>query len=187
MSDTNTPNENAPRDEGEPLARLTPGGEAGGLQVRGAQPASHRKKATPPSQREQLERPRGALVAMRKSGGLLFSWRLLVVHRDGRLIYKSNEVGAPAEAHVIGRLNDANLAELQALIGQTDWTARSLGRSLPNPDAFGYELIARVGRKNESAELFEGRIPATFKPLLARLNQLLPAPPPEEKPSAEDE
>lgn len=187
MSNTDTPNEETPRGEGEPLARLTPGGEAGGLQVRGSQPASHRKKATPRGEGEQLERPRGALVAMRKSGGLLFSWRLLVVHRDGRLIYKSNEVGAPAEARVIGRLNDSHLAELQALIGQTDWSARSIGRDLPNPDAFGYELIARVGRKNEAAELFEGRIPATFKPLIARLNQMLPSAPPEEKPSAEDE
>lgn len=186
MSDTDTPNQDAARDD-EPLARLTPGGEAGGLQVRGSAAATHRKKATPPSEREQLERPRGALVAVRKSGGLFFSWRLLVVHRDGRLIYKSNEVGAPAEAHVIGRLAEGQLAELQALIGQTDWAVRAIGAQQPSPDAFSYELIARVGRKNEAAELFEGRIPATFKPLITRLNQLLPAPPPDDKPLAEDE
>jgi len=41
-------------------------------------------------------------------------------------------------------------------------------------DAFAYELIARVGRKNLFAEVFEGSIPEAFKPLIQQLNRLLP-------------
>lgn len=147
-------------------------------------PRSHRKDAPAP---DQLTRPRGALVAMRKSGGLRFAWRLVVVHTDGRVIYKSNELGAPEAARVIDTLDAARLAELQATIAQTDFAARSFG-ARQNPDAFAYEIIARVGRKNRFAEAFEGSVPAGLKPLIAQLNRLIPAAADEpDKPAAEDE
>lgn len=154
--------------------------------LRRPQPASHRKDVPPP---DQLTRPRGALVAMRKSGGLHFSWRLVVVHRDGRVIYKSNEIGAPAAARVIDTLDAARLAELQAAIARADFAARSFG-ARQNPDAFAYEIIARVGRKNRFAEAFDGSVPAGLRPLIAQLNQLIPAPALDDepdKPAAEDE
>ncbi len=180
MSDQHTPQQ-----PDEVLGHLAHGEADSGLHA--SQPASHRKAAQPA---EPLARPRGALVAMRKSGGLRFTWRLIVVHRDGRLIYKSNELGAPEGARVIGTLDAARMAELQQAIDHTDFAARSFG-ARQNPDAFAYEIIARVGRKNRYAEAFEGSIPAALKPLIGLLSALLPAPPEidaeADKPDAEDE
>ena len=136
---------------------------------------------------EPLKRPRGALVAMRKSGGIRFTWRLLVVRGDGRLIYKSNQIGAPRAPRAIGRLDAAQLADLQALIAQADFAASSPGAARQNPDAFAYELIARVGRKNVFAEVFEGSIPDGLKPLIQRLNRLLPAHDSSSEPAADDQ
>ena len=148
--------------------------------------AERNQKGAAPND-EQFKRPRGALVAMRKSGGIRFTWRLLVVRGDGRLIYKSNQIGAPRTARAIGQLEAAQLADLQALIAQTDFAARSPGAGRQNPDAFAYELIARVGRKNVFAEAFEGSIPEALKPLIQQLNRLLPAPDSAPEPAAENE
>lgn len=154
------------REQPDELAKIGQGAEAGGLNVRGS---SHRKQSAEPAQRQP-----GALVAMRKSGGLHFSWRLVVVHQDGRIIYKSNTIGAPAAAQVVGRLNDAQQAELQRLIAGTAFAARPLPGGPQNPDAFAYEIIAWQGDRQVFAEVLDGRIPATFVPLIARLNQLIP-------------
>jgi len=150
-----------------------------------ADAASHQQ--VPAANDEPLKRPRGALVAMRKSGGIRFTWRLLVVRTDGRVIYKSNELGAPRTARAVGQLEAAQLADLQALIRRTDFAATALGVARQNPDAFAYELIARVGRRNVFAEAFEGSIPAALKPLIQYLNRLLPAPDSAPEPAGEGE
>ncbi|KPV53590.1 hypothetical protein SE17_08775 [Kouleothrix aurantiaca] len=135
---------------------------------------SHRKKTpAPAAPAESLARPRGALVAMRKSGGLRFTWRLLVVHQDGRLIYKSNEIGAPEKARVIGTIDAAQKAALDAALAATTFEARAYG-GRQNPDAFAYEIIARVGEDNHYAEAIQGSIPAALQPLITQLNALLP-------------
>lgn len=193
--------ENQPTPEphaGEVLAHISTSDADTSLQA-APSAASHRKDAgqpAPAASNDTLARPRGALIAMRKSGGLFFTWRLLVVHQDGRLIYKSNEIDSPEKARVIGALEAPQLTELQQLIAQTDFNARAYG-ARQNPDAYAYEIIARVGRKNKYAEVFEGSVPAALKPLLARLNGLLPGAAPEpdsaatgdesDKPAAEDE
>ncbi len=175
MSETseNQPNPEPPA--GEVLAHISTSDADTSLQA--APPAaSHRKDAgqpAPAASSDTLARPRGALIAMRKSGGLFFTWRLLVVHQDGRLIYKSNEIDAPEKARVIGALEAPQLTALQQLIAQTDFNARAYG-ARQNPDAYAYEIIARVGRKNKYAEVFEGGVPAALKPLIAQLNALLP-------------
>lgn len=161
------------------LSQGTPA-DTSGLSVNPQPAAGSHRKAPPPADDDQLRRPRGALVAMRKSGGILFTWRLVVVHSDGRIIYKSNAIDAPAEARVVGRLDAAQLGELRTLIDQSEIARRSFGVGRQNPDAFAYELIARVGRKNASAEVFEGSIPSSLRPLIERLSQLIPAPAPAE-------
>lgn len=153
--------------ESEVLAHIPGSGTAGGLHV-------NQGAGEVPGGAEPLARPRGALVAMRKSGGIRFTWRLVIVHQDGRVIYKSNQLGAPAAAHVIGHLQPAQLAELQAALAQADFTGSPAGAK-QNPDAFAYEIIARIGRRNRSAEAFEGSIPATLQPLIRQLNALMPA------------
>lgn len=134
---------------------------------------SHRKKAPASAGGDEMARPRGALVAMRKSGGIRFTWRLLVVHQDGRLIYKSNELGAPEKARVIGALDAEQKAALETALAATDFGARAYG-ARQNPDAFAYEIIARVGDKNHFVEAFQGSIPAALQPLITQLNALLP-------------
>jgi hypothetical protein len=164
--------------ESEVVANIPKGAADRELQTNAPAAAERHQKDAP------LQRPRGALIAMRKSGGIRFTWRLLVVRGDGRLIYKSNQVGAPRTARAIGQLDAAQLVELQALIGQTDFATSSPGASRQNPDAFAYELIARVGRKNVFAEAFEGSIPEELKPLIQWLNRLLPAPDSSSEPAA---
>lgn len=176
MSDSPEQGDISEPNDGDVLARLPKG--AADHELHPPAPASQHQRSAQPTNAEPLARPRGALVAMRKSGGLRFSWRLIVVHRDGRIIYKTNAIGAPAQPQILGRLTADQLAELQSLIDQADFATQSHSAARQNPDAFAYELIARVGRKNISAEAFEGSLPEALKPLVHRLNQLLPAPGP---------
>lgn len=153
------------------LARIPGAGTPGGLHVN-QHPTEQPSGADLAN--EPLTRPRGALVAMRKSGGIRFSWRLVVVHQDGRVIYKSNQIGAPPAAQVIGQLQSDQLAELRGAIVQADFASPPAG-ARQNPDAFAYEIIARVGRRNRATEAFEGSIPAGLRPLIRQLNALMPA------------
>jgi len=184
----NSPNKNRPFQppDSEALASIPKGAADHDLQANAPAAADRHQQGAPPND-AKLRRPRGALVAMRKSGGIRFTWRLVVVRGDGRVIYKSNEIGAPRTARAIGQLEAAQLADLQALITQTDFAAASPGAARQNPDAFAYELIARVGRKNVFAEAFEGSIPEALKPLIQRLNRLLPAPDSAPEPAAKAE
>jgi len=157
--------------ESEVLARLPGAGTASGLRVN--QRAAEAPREPAPAD-EPLARPRGALVAMRKSGGIRFSWRLVVVRQDGRVIYKSNQLGAPSEAQAIGQLQPEQLDELRAAIAGADFATAPAG-ARQNPDAFAYEIIARVGRRNRSAEAFQGSIPAGLQQLIRQLDALMPA------------
>jgi hypothetical protein len=157
--------------ESEVLARLPGPGTASGLHT--SQPPTAAPRDAAPAD-EPLTRPRGALVAMRKSGGIRFSWRLVVVRQDGRVIYKSNQLGALAAAQAIGQLQPDQLAELRSAIERADFAGAPAG-ARQNPDAFAYEIIARVGRRNSSAEAFQGSIPAGLQPLIRLLDALMPA------------
>src|SRR5215211_6027806 len=108
-----------PPPDAEVLASIPKGAADHQLQAHSSPAgASHQKAQS--SADDQLRRPRGALVAMRKSGGIRFTWRLVIVRGDGRVIYKSNEIGAPRRARVIGQLGADQLADLEALIARTD-------------------------------------------------------------------
>jgi hypothetical protein len=185
---SNPPDKNRPSapPDSEVLANIPKGAADQELQANPPRTAASHQKAAPAND-DQLKRPRGALVAMRKSGGIRFTWRLLVVRADGRVIYKSNELGAPRAARAVGQLDAAQLADLQALIKRTDFGVTAPGAARQNPDAFAYELIARAGRKNVFAEAFEGSIPEALKPLIQYLNRLLPAPDSAPEPAAEAE
>jgi len=182
---SNPPDKNWPSTPSDPdvLANIPQGAADHELQANPPAGAQSHQKGAPPND-EALRRPRGALIAMRKCGGIRFTCRLLVVRGDGRLIYKSDALGAPRSARVIGQLDAGQLAQLQALIAQTDFAASSHGTPRQNPDAFAYELIARVGRKNVFAEAFEGSIPEGLKPLIRQFNRLLPGPDSAPEPAA---
>ncbi|HEX9372348.1 MAG TPA: hypothetical protein VF897_15140, partial [Roseiflexaceae bacterium] len=86
-------------------------------------PASHRRaprsvQGEPAPAEDRLELPAGALVALRKSGGLKFSSREVVVYRDGRVTYQAIPPEEPEAARAPRKLTRAQLADLRGLIGQ---------------------------------------------------------------------
>jgi hypothetical protein len=119
---------------------------------------------------DPLSLPRGAFVAFQQSGGLRFSTRGLIVYRDGRVIIRrQGKLGAKAESRRITLEEVANLQETIARSSLEELSG-SIGR--PSPDGYAYELIARVGRRSQAVEFFDGSIPAQVKPLLKALKQL---------------
>ena len=112
-----------------------------------------------------LKLPRGALVALRRSGGFKFRSREVVVFRDGRVNYDDGESGP----HTVWTLSDAEMAELRRALVQVGF-AKLPAAGRQNPDAFAYEIVARPARRVYSAEAFQGSIPASLVPLIKQLN-----------------
>lgn len=122
---------------------------------------------------EPLKLARGALVTMRKSGGLKFSTREVVVYPDGRVAYDARGVPQKEYTRLRRVLNDGQINSLRKLLDQTNfWHAESVGQQ--NPDAFAYEIAARHGQRSNEIEVFDGSIPENLKPLVERLVKLLP-------------
>jgi len=116
---------------------------------------------------DTLRLPRGALVAMRRSGGFKFRSREVVVYRDGRVNYDDGESGP----RTVWTLGDAEMAALRGALDQAGLAKLSTaGRQ--NPDAFAYEIVARPARRVYSVEAFQGSIPASLAPLIQQLNRL---------------
>lgn len=135
---------------------------------------AHGTPTLPPAEDDPLALPTGALVAMRRSGGLLFSSRTIVVYPDGRLATSALGGGHPARAGATRSLSAAQLARLRQILGGIDFARlRTMPSGHPRPDAYAYELAAPVGRATASLEVFEGAVPPTLAPLLGLLNGLL--------------
>ncbi|MFL5734290.1 MAG: ester cyclase [Chloroflexia bacterium] len=134
-------------------------------------------KAVSPAQAEdmgedRLELPDGALVAMRRSGGLRFTSRAIVIYSDGRVV-----VDGGSEAHQgaapIRKLDDAEMAGLYRALEQAglDKLPPRIGRQ--NPDAYAYELAARLDGEEHLTEVYDVSIPKQLSPLLKLLGQYL--------------
>ncbi len=121
-----------------------------------------------------LELPKGALVAMRKSGGLRFTSRTVVIHRDGQVTQPGRAAARAAKAPA--RLNNRQLSELKRAVASSMLTgaaAKSAGRQ--NPDAYAYEIVARIDRRVMTAEVFDGSIPGGLAGLIRQLSRYLPS------------
>ncbi len=119
---------------------------------------------------DRLKLPRGAFIAFQQSGGLRFSTRGLIVYRDGRVITRrQGKLGVEADAR---RITSEEVANLQETIAHSGLEGLPLSIGRPSPDGYAYELIARMGRKSQSFEFFDGSIPAALKPLIKQLKQL---------------
>jgi hypothetical protein len=120
---------------------------------------------------DRLKLPRGAFIALRKSGGLRFSTREVTVYRDGRVT--SRRQGKLGAGEGSRRITPAEVADLRELIEQSGlWELpNSIGRQ--SPDGYAYELSMRVDRKSKSIEFFDGSIPVEVQPLLAQLKPLM--------------
>ena len=122
---------------------------------------------------EALRLPRGAFIAYRKSGGLQFSTREVVIYPDGRAAYDVRGVPQKEYNRLRRVLNDGQMLLLRKLLDQTGfWKAESAGTQ--NPDAFAYEITARLGQRANTLEIFQGSMPENLKPLFERLDTLLP-------------
>lgn len=125
---------------------------------------------TPP---EPLRLPRSAFVGLRKSGGLKFSTREVVVYPDGRVAYDARGVPQKEYTRLRRVLNDGQVHSLRKLLDQTNfWMTASAGKQ--NPDAFAYEITARLNQRSNEIEVFDGSVPENIQPLLEFLNKLLP-------------
>jgi hypothetical protein len=152
-------NPNQPEDQpGFPLGDLG----AGEYDTELSQPA-------PEGAGEPLELPPGALLAFRKSGGLRFSSREIVVYRDGWVVSTDEET--------YGRTRHLRAGELDRLAHQAlraGLARRSPAGAAQPPDGYAYEVAARVGRRLRRAEAMTGAIPAELAPLIRALEALLP-------------
>jgi hypothetical protein len=118
---------------------------------------------------ETLRLPRGALVALRRSGGLRFRSRTVVAYRDGRVNYDDGESGP----RTVWTLSDAEMAELRQALKQAGFGRLPASTGRQNPDAFAYEIVARPTRRAYAVEVFQGSIPESLKPLIQLLGRFM--------------
>ena len=153
------------------LGRLSDEPYDGGLKVN--QPPAPAPGVSPPvlvnplesGPADTLKLPRGALVAMRRSGGFKFRSRAVVVYRDGRVNYDDGESGP----RTVWTLGEAEMAELRGALDQAGF-AQLPAAGRQNPDAFAYEIVARPARRVYSIETFQGSLPVSLVPLIKQLN-----------------
>lgn len=132
-------------------------------------------RAEPPteSEPELLKLARGGFIAFRKSGGLAFSTREVVIYPDGKVAYDARGVPQKEYNRLRRVLNDGQIISLRKLLDQTNfWKTESSGKQ--NPDAFAYEIAARIGQRSNELQVFDGSIPEILDPLIERLTKLLP-------------
>ena len=120
---------------------------------------------------ENLALPRGAWVAMRKSGGLRFTSREIVVYRDGRVTYAGDYTAGQVRTW---KLTDTQVSRLHGALAEIDFSHLPPAAGRQNPDAYAYEIVARIGRRVQRAETFDGSIPDALKPFLRQLGRLVP-------------
>ena len=128
--------------------------------------------ASPPAG-DALTLPGGALVAMRKSGGLLFrSWEV-VVSDEGRVETSALGGGRPARTAAGPALGATELASLRRAVERIA-VERLPARAAQRPDGFIYEIAARTRGGLRVVEVADSHVPEALKPLIRQLNTLLP-------------
>jgi hypothetical protein len=127
----------------------------------------------PDTPHEPLRLPRGAFLALTKTGGADSTPQAVVVYPDGRAAYTVHGVNQKDYSRLRRVLNDAQVLGLRKLLDQTGfWKAES--GSKENANAVRYEIAARLGQRVNSIELYEGNVPERLEPLIERLTKLLP-------------
>jgi hypothetical protein len=124
--------------------------------------------------RERLQLPKGALIAFRKSGGLKFSTREIVLYPDGRVSFGGPDVSKEAYAHVPRKVNDAQIARFRKMLDHINFFRMASAQGDQPPDAFAYEIVARAGNRVNYVEVFDGSLPDALTPLIQQLSALMP-------------
>lgn len=122
---------------------------------------------------QPLTLPRGALVAMRRSGGLKFSSQEIYVYPDGRITHGERDLSTEPHARPGRKLNDAQIMRLRRLLSSSGFFGFKTEPRPQDPDAHVYELAGRIGSKSNQIELHTGAIPDRLAPLVEMLSQLL--------------
>jgi hypothetical protein len=133
-----------------------------------------RKPSRKPPLAPEPALPPGALVSLTISGGLAFSQRALVVYDDGRATYAQLGAGR-SQSQRSFHLGDDQIAAVREELGRLDQGAFGGRVAPPAPDAYSYELAARLGDTVASATVSTGFIPPELAPLLRLLRDLVPA------------
>ena len=143
---------------------------AGGQAPQREMPAA----GTPETTDESLALPPDAWLALRRSGGLLFSSREVVVYPDGRVESAAVGGGRPEGTGPPRRLTASQLTALRRAAGIDFRRLPPPSRRQP-PDAYAYELVVHEGGRTQAVEVFDGAIPEALAPLLRLLGPLLSA------------
>ena len=139
-----------------------------------APPSVPAAPATQPADKP-MELPKGALIALRKSGGLKFSSREIVVYPDGRVTYDGGDTAKSALTRAARRMSDAQVVRLRRTLDQINFFGMKPPKTQPDPDGFVIEIAARLGGKNNQLEVNAAGIPGALNSLVDQLTILLPS------------
>lgn len=116
-----------------------------------------------------LELPQDGLVGLRKSGGIRFSSRDVIVLRSGWMVQHTHDTALRPR-----RIRPSMMASLRRLTLRTQLGRypQQIGRA--TPDGFSYELAARIDRVVHHVTVHDGSIPPTLEPLIRVLSRMLP-------------
>lgn len=123
---------------------------------------------------ERLVLPKGALVILRKSGGLRFTSQTVAVHRDGQVRHSSKGSRTSKIKGVPRKLSNGQLGQIKIAVAKVGLNAPLPKIVTQSPDAYAYEIVAQSGRKQIAIEVFDGSTPDAVKPLIRALNALMP-------------
>lgn len=132
-----------------------------------------RKPTRTPPHDERPALPSGALASLHVSGGMAFSQRELVVYDDGRATYAMVGQGR-SQPQQSFHLSDAQLSAMRAELAALDARAFASRQVSPPPDAYAYEIAARVAGEVAATTASTAFIPPPLAPLLRLLRDLVP-------------
>lgn len=128
---------------------------------------------TPGSSDERLVLPHSGLVAMRRSGGLRFTSSEVIVYIDGHITTSNRVVPGSPPPQPVRNLSDKELAELYRALDKANLPELPASTGRQNPDAYAYELVARLGTETYSLEVFDGSIPPQADTLIRMLTRYM--------------
>ncbi len=127
------------------------------------------------SNEETLELPEGAIVALRKSGGLRFSTRTLIVYGNGEALYTASRGSGLKTQSTALELTEAQQLRLRRALARINFSSLPKGPGRASPDAYVYEITVHTLGQTHSIEAWDGSIPAALKPVLEQLRRIMPS------------
>lgn len=123
---------------------------------------------------KSLELPRGAMLVMRVSGGVHFTTQEMAVYPDGRVTHGTGDTSRKTYERAARTLNDAQVMRLRRLLEQSGFFRVTRAGDKQSPDTYAYEILARLGSKNNRIEVFTGTMPDGIQELVDYLMRWMP-------------